>query len=236
MEDATTKTIKWEKLEPWQYRFSARNDHPAAIPFRGLTIYAPGGLYHPWPLSSSHFIADRLPEIRGKTVLDLGCGTGVLGLWLADPKYGNCVTLTDIDPVSVAVAECNAMMNERFARILRTDLFGAFGPGRAWECVIFNAPLLCTAPPEDCPPQGTGAPQGTAHRMGTDPEGRTTKRFLAELPSRLERNGVGYLPWSPQVGADVLRLCQEHGLTAECVGRDWRESGIEVQLLEVRCG
>ena len=222
MEDTAVETIEWAELEPWQYRFAARHDYPAVIPFRGLTLYAPGGLYHPWPLSSSHFIADRLPEIRGKTVLDLGCGTGVLGLWLADPEYGNCVTLTDIDPVSVAVAECNAMANERFARIVRADLFDAFDKERVWECVIFNAPLLCTAPP------------GSGHRMGTDPEGRTTKRFLAELPSRLERNGVGYLPWSRQVGADVPRLCREHGLTAECVGRDWRESGLEVQLLAIR--
>lgn len=224
MRDTAVETIKWAELKSWQYRFSARNDHPALIPFRGLTIYAPGGLYHPWPLSSSHFIADRLPGIRGRKVLDLGCGTGVLGLWLADPEYGNCVTLTDIDPVSVAVAECNAMANERFARVVQADLFGAFDEERMWECVIFNAPLLCTAPP------------GTGHRMGTDPEGRATKRFLAELPSRLERNGVGYLPWSRQVGADVPRLCREHGLRVECVGRDWRESGLEVQLLEIRRG
>ncbi len=230
MTDATAETIKWADLEPWQDRFSARNDYPAVIPFRGLTIYAPGGLYHPWPLSSSHFIADRLPEVQGKAVLDLGCGTGVLGLWLADPEYGNRVTLTDIDPVSVAVAECNAMANERFARIVQADLFGTLDKGRVWECVIFNAPLLCTAP------QGVGSPQGVGHRMGTDPEGRTTKRFLVELPSRLEWNGVAYLPWSRQVGTDVPRLCREHGLTAECVGRDWRESGLEVQLLEIRRG
>ena len=224
MRDAVVETIKWADLEPWQYRFAARNDYPAVIPFRGLMIYAPGGIYHPWPLSSSHFIADRLSGIRGRKVLDLGCGTGVLGLWLANREYGNCVTLTDIDPVAVATAECNALANERFARIAHADLFGAFDKGRMWDCVIFNAPLLCTAP------------AGAGHRMGTDPDGQATKRFLAELPSRLDWGGVGYLPWSRQVGADVPRLCQEHGLTAECVGRDWRESGLEVQLLEIRHG
>lgn len=212
----------WSEIEGWQNRFVAKNAYPAVIPFRGLKLFAPSGIYHPWPLSSSRLIVSYLPRIEGKRVLDLGCGSGAIGLFLADPGMENEVTLADIDPVCVAVSECNAMENERFVRVVRSDLFDGFAKDRSWDVVVFNAPLLCTGP-ED------------GDRMGIDPGGRTTRRFLQQLPQRLEENGVGYLPWVRQVGPDISGICRECNLRAVTLAKDHRESGLEVELLEIRC-
>lgn len=47
---------------------------------------------------------------RGKTVLDLGCGTGVLGLF-ADRLGATLVDFVDTDPIAVKTAQQNALRN-----------------------------------------------------------------------------------------------------------------------------
>lgn len=44
-------------------------------------------------------------------VLDLGCGCGVVGIWVAKQIGADCVTMCDIDPLAVATAAGNAEAN-----------------------------------------------------------------------------------------------------------------------------
>ncbi len=60
---------------------------------------------------------------KGDTVLDVGCGSGILGISAAKLGAGKCF-LTDIDPVAVASSGHNAARNgvENALTIVRSDL------------------------------------------------------------------------------------------------------------------
>lgn len=205
-----------------QADFTAQHAHPAALPFFDLTLYVPGGVYHPWPQSSTHFIVTRLPAIRDSQILDLGCGSGAIGLILADPGLHNTVVLSDMDPVACATAQVNAMVNDRFARVVLSNLFDSLAPDQRFDAIVFNAPLLVDAPP------------GLDHPMGVDPGGRITARFLDELRDHLAPDGRAWLLWGGEYGPDVPGMCAALGLSMCTLATDRRPSGVVLHLLEIK--
>ncbi len=61
---------------------------------------------------------------EGKSLLDVGCGYGPLGLTLAK-VYGLDVTLVDINSRALELAEKNASKNGVSARIFQSDIYDA---------------------------------------------------------------------------------------------------------------
>ncbi len=72
------------------------------------------------------FILNQEPESDGHRVLDMGCGSGVLGLSLAAARPGWQVTLADISPDALSLAEENAATLEiSNTSFTESDLFSA---------------------------------------------------------------------------------------------------------------
>lgn len=115
--------------------------------------------------------------VAGKRALDVGTGTGVLGLLLA--RAGALVTATDISPDAVACARENA---QRLAVADRMEVVEAdlFGEGR-FELVVCNPPWL--------PHEAVTA----LDRAVYDPGGRFLARFLDGLAAHLAPGGEGWL-------------------------------------------
>lgn len=72
-------------------------------------------------------------KVHGKTLLDLGCGSGILAI--AACKLGARVTASDIDPQSVEVSRENMVRNQVKFDLMVKDGFPEGGP---WEIVISN--------------------------------------------------------------------------------------------------
>ncbi len=74
-------------------------------------------------------------------VLDMGCGSGVLGLTLASERPGWDVILADVSPDALALAQENAAAQEvRNATFLHSDLFSAMdGP---FDGIVANLPYV----------------------------------------------------------------------------------------------
>ncbi len=89
----------------------------------------------------------------GEHWLDMGCGTGVVGLAMAGA--GARVTCADIDPNCVANARANAALRRVDLDARLSDLFGAVGPAHG---VVYNAPFW--------PGEGAGEPFGRAMYAG----------------------------------------------------------------------
>lgn len=66
-------------------------------------------LYHLYAPSSQHFMLES-GLARGKTVLEIGCGTGHMSIWLARQvgTSGRVIAL-DCSPAQLAVAKKNAI-------------------------------------------------------------------------------------------------------------------------------
>jgi len=84
-------------------------------------------------LALARFVLDHPAIVAGKRVLDLGAGSGLVGI--AAAKAGALsVTAAEIDPHAVAALELNLALNEVEAAILRHDLTA--GPPPAVELIL----------------------------------------------------------------------------------------------------
>ncbi len=79
-------------------------------------------------------------------VIDMGCGTGILGLIAAKSEKVSEVFLCDISDAAVAVAQKNFLLNQSRLRakcaFIRTDLFSDVPKARKFDILVFNTPYL----------------------------------------------------------------------------------------------
>lgn len=80
---------------------------------------------------------DKL-ELNGKTVLDLGCGAGLIGAWAA--KRGATVTLADADLSSVRSAEQTLAANHLSGEVIHSDVDAELGE-RRFDFILANPPF-----------------------------------------------------------------------------------------------
>lgn len=122
-------------------------------------------------------------EVDGRSVLDVGCGTGVLGLVLLQ-RGASRVVGTDCEERAVTCANDNARelgLHGRYRAEL-ADLFPEEGRSAPFDLVLFNAPWV----PE--------TPRTSLDRAVFDEGGETLRRFLRLTRRHLAPGGsVGLL-------------------------------------------
>ncbi|WP_151635905.1 methyltransferase [Noviherbaspirillum aerium] len=147
------------------------------VSLNGTELCVPANVYHPGIGLSSRFLVDALcalkPGIEG-AVLDLGCGSGFVGLSLHQP--GMKLVLADISPAAVASTSENLRRLGLAAEVMQSDLFRELR-GRRFDAIIFNPPLL------------DKRVEHTAEVALCDPDGRLLSRFLDEAHHHLAAQG-----------------------------------------------
>ena len=76
----------------------------------------------------------------GMKALDMGCGTGALGVTLSKANPGVTLTMADINERAVSLAKDNASRNGVVADTLQSDGFGAL-LGRVFDLIVTNPPI-----------------------------------------------------------------------------------------------
>ena len=109
-------------------------------------------------------------RLRGREVLDLCAGTGILGLTAA--RLGARATAVDLSRRAVVNARLNARLNRLELTVLRGDLFAPV-EGRRFDLIVSNPPYI-PAPPGS-------APRGAARAWDAGPDGRA---FLDRICDR----------------------------------------------------
>lgn len=90
------------------------------------------------PSEDSIFLIRSLDIRPGESVLEIGCGSGIVSLHCA--KAGATVTAGDINPVAVELTKRNALRNSLDVDVLLTDVYGSID-GR-FDTIVFNLPYL----------------------------------------------------------------------------------------------
>lgn len=110
--------------------------------FMGLPFYTrPCALI---PRQDTETLCEEALKIngRGKTILDLCCGTGCIGVSLA--KLGGFeVTFGDISPDCLALARENAALNGVAGSFVLTDMFGNISG--SYDMICVNPPYIPTS-------------------------------------------------------------------------------------------
>ncbi|MCO4747918.1 MAG: 50S ribosomal protein L11 methyltransferase [Proteobacteria bacterium] len=118
-------------------------------------------------------------DVRGKTVLDVGCGTGVLAFVLLQNGASTAIG-TDLDPRAITCATDNAAslaLDDRYTAV-RADLFPA---DTRVDCMVFNAPWV----PE--------TPRTRLDHAVFDEDGQLLQRFLRGIDAHLTPDGCAAL-------------------------------------------
>ncbi|WP_461215548.1 peptide chain release factor N(5)-glutamine methyltransferase [Lacticaseibacillus sp. GG6-2] len=80
-------------------------------------------------------------SMDAKTLLDVGCGSGVIGLTLARKLPQLAVTLVDVSTDALAVAKANADAQGLSVTLLQSDLFASL-EGQRFERIVANLPYI----------------------------------------------------------------------------------------------
>jgi release factor glutamine methyltransferase len=145
--------------------------------FGELEFDVPLSVYH--PAEDSMLLGEAMvaEKLKGKKLLEVGCGSGVLAIIAA--REGADVTAVDIDKAAVAVTMDNAVKCDASIVVKLSDLFSAV-EGEKFDLVVFNPPYL----PEDLPHYADS-------RWSGGPDGRATiDRFIDKVDRHLNESGA----------------------------------------------
>lgn len=90
------------------------------------------------PSEDSIFLIECLNVVPGESILEIGCGSGVVSLHCA--KMGAKVTAGDINPVAVELTRKNAKLNDLNINVILTNVYDSISG--TFDTIVFNLPYL----------------------------------------------------------------------------------------------
>ncbi len=167
-------------------------------------------VFHPRFFLSSEYFATFLDglDLSGKSVADIGTGTGILALAAARAGAAEVLAL-DINPHAALSAQENAHANGFGHRVRAAcmDLLVAL-PARPLFDVILSSPPKHAGEPRDLADQGWHA----------GPQYRNVAALFAQAKERLKPDGLLYVMVSSDSDLDLFgRLIDEAGFRARLV-------------------
>lgn len=134
---------------PLRMRAARATSQASTAKIDNFRLEVPPGVFHPRFFYSSRILAKELRrlDLRGKRVLDMGTGTGILGLVAA--RQGATVLAVDVNPEAVKAATANASLNHMADHISvqLSNLFDGLGSER-FDLIVWNPPFY-PRPAED---------------------------------------------------------------------------------------
>lgn len=138
------------------------------------------------------------------TGLDLGTGSGAIGLTLAAQLPHCQMTLSDVSADALAVATANAKRLDRRVKLVQSDLFVGLGAAQ-FDFILANLPYI---KPSEKPVMDKSTLQyEPALALFAGADGLALfRRFVAEAPQHLQPGGAIYLEFGYQQQPALARL------------------------------
>jgi release factor glutamine methyltransferase len=163
------------------------------------------------PAEDSYLFAENLHVKLGARVLDMGTGSGILGIIAS--KFAQEVLAVDLSPHAVQCAKQNALRNGVSGNMsfIQADLFTSFKDSAKFSLILFNAPYLPSEFKEDSSWISNAWVGGLTGRLVIDD-------FISQAGRHLEKNGEVLLMQSNLAGVNkTLKNFVDIGMKAETV-------------------
>jgi glutamate-1-semialdehyde 2,1-aminomutase len=177
----------------------------------GLDLILRRGVFPPDEFQSWRWICENFPPFAGKTILEIGCGFGLPGLFLA--KAGALtVVACDINPVAVENTLENAARNEiHNIEVIVSDIFSNIADGKKFDIVFWNYPSNYVAENYNA--------INELECGAFDPGYNLLRRFLSQGPEFLSENGFILLGFGTNGRDDLLaQITAANKLTSVMLG------------------
>ncbi|WP_100644438.1 tRNA1(Val) (adenine(37)-N6)-methyltransferase [Alteromonas facilis] len=164
---------------------------------------------------ASHCLGNHCASYTPENALDIGCGSGLLSLMLAQWAGGNLhVTAVEIDPPAYQQALDNVANSPwpKAVTVVHSDIkLHQSRPARGYDVVISNPPYFETLGEERRGFQGYSEQRQTARSQ----QSLSLETLTAELANNLSERGKGYLIL-PSASATIWeQAIAKSGLTIE---------------------
>ena len=206
----------------WRQKVASAFNRADPCTLFGVDLLITPGVLHPRHFASSRLMGRHLLslDLKSRSVLDLGTGSGFLALLAA--RAGAQVLAIDINPLAVSCARENARRNNLTGSmdVLASDVFDGLPPDRRFDMVVTNPPFYAREPRNL-----------RDHAFAAGPEHGFFARLAEGLSHRLENNGRLLMVQSSDVElAPISSMFARKGLT----GRVVRESKGIFETLIIR--
>ena len=113
--------------------------------YQNVAVKVFPGVFHPGLFYSTKFLIDFLitQPIREKSLLELGCGTGLISIVCA--KHGALVTASDVSQAALKNASANVSSNQVSVDVIQSDVFDNLGE-KTFDWIIINPPYYAKSP------------------------------------------------------------------------------------------
>jgi release factor glutamine methyltransferase len=107
--------------------------------YHDISVTIKPGVFHPGLFYSTKFLLSHLEEeqLEGKTLLEVGCGTGLISIFAAKQKA--IVTASDISSIAIENCKANVQKNSVAISIVKSDLFTNI-PIQTFDWIVINPP------------------------------------------------------------------------------------------------
>lgn len=176
----------------------------------GITITVLPGVWSPAYDWSGDFMIANFPDVKGKDVLEIGCGSGLISVHAA-LSGARHVTAVDINPLAV---ENTAINLKKYGISLGTVIVsnGFSAVSGDFDIVVFNAPY------HGC------RPDDMLEYACADENYQTLRAFFGDLGCHLRPNGQVELGFSESGDLKLFRsLIGIHGFRITRELSEWRE-------------
>lgn len=154
---------------------------------------------------------------KNKVVLDMGCGTGMLGI-AAHYSGAKHVVLSDVNPHSVRNARENVALHDLHGRVevVQSNVFDGLR-GRRFDVILFNMPFLAPNP------AALSAHIKSTHLINSffDPGYKVMNRFFEGIAKHTTRGGYAQVSFSNLGDIDRFEsLLADHSLSKKAIFHD----------------
>jgi release factor glutamine methyltransferase len=155
LRDRGLTEAQWATLEAWLERRAAGEPVQyvtGRAAFRGIDLAVDPGVLVPRPETEGlvevviAVLREEAPRWPAPRVLDLGTGSGAIGLAIASEWPSASITATDVSAGALATAQANASALGLLGRVrfASGDWFDALEVGSRFEVIVANPPYIAT--------------------------------------------------------------------------------------------
>ena len=203
----------------WSYHLFLKHRHTAVTHVAGFRLTVPPTVFHPKVFLTSKYFAGFIGglDLEGKTVAEVGCGSGILSLAAARAGAERVIAI-DINPNAAGAATKNGRDNGLpQVRGVASNLMSGLAAGPLFDVIITS------------PPSFPGEPRDLADRAWhAGPGYRDIAALFDQARERLKPGGKIYLMVSSDTDLDLFgKMIDKAGFNA----REVRAHSLVVESL-----